>query len=188
MIRTQTLILRRSAVWALIAIATCFLGDAVAHENEVHAVSAVRGTTTGSDARLVARTLLNYAAAIQNKDLTRVKPLLVPNDEFTFYEGTYVNVGWQSYYDHLAPELAMFEAPKYRLTEIQSFVSGNLGYATFAWSLDVTVLSDKFAGGKHPVSMHGLGTVILSKIKGAWRIRHLQTAQAPAKRADSESH
>lgn len=185
--KTHALLQSRCAIVAIVAAATSFLGSAVAHEG-VHKAPVVRRASAGSDAQRIAKTLDNYASAIEGKDLTRVKPLLVANDEFSFYEGAHGNVGWQSYYDHLAPELAMFEAPKYRLTEIQPFVSGNWAYATFAWSLDVTVLSDKFAGGKHAVSMHGLGTAIFSKTDGTWLIRHLQTAQAPAKRAKSESH
>ena len=188
MIRAQTLVPWKGPLWACVATAACFLGDAAAHEEAAHGAPSARSTASSSDALLVARTLENYASAIESKDLARVKPLLVGNDEFSFFEGTYVNIGWQSYHDHLAPELAMFETPRYRLTEIQPFVSGNLGYATFAWSLDVTVLSDKFEGGKHAVSMNGRGTAVLSKVNGAWRIRHLQTAQAPAKRVNSESH
>ena len=75
-----------------------------------------------------------------------------------------------------------------RLTDIEPFVSGNLAYATFEWAMDVTVVSDKFEGGRHPVSMSGRGTAVLIRQAGAWKLRHLHTAQAPAKRAGASGH
>ena len=77
---------------------------------------------------------------------------LVADGDFSSFEGSFVNFGWQSYYDHVAPEMAMFEQPHYRVSEIRPFVSGPLAYATFSWGMDVTVISDKVAGGRHPVA------------------------------------
>lgn len=142
-----------------------------------------------ASARAVITTLENYAQAVTSNDLSRIKPLLVQQgDEFTYFEGTFVNVGWQSYYDHMAPEMALFEKPSYRMTDIRPFVRGNLAYATFTWAMDVTVVSDKFEGGRHPVAMNGKGTAVLSKTGGQWKIRHLHTATTPAKRDAAAPH
>ncbi|RMF97916.1 MAG: hypothetical protein D6727_04725, partial [Gammaproteobacteria bacterium] len=65
---------------------------------------------------------------------------------------------------------------------------GQLGFATFDWRMAVTVLSERFEGGRHPVSMHGLGTAVLSRGPDGWRIRHLATARAREARPPADSH
>lgn len=159
---------------------------ALAHEGEDHGPVAAAPSTPAT--RAVVAVLNQYAAAISANKLEQVKPLLVPGNDFTFFEGTFVNTGWQSYYDHMAPEMKMFDKPSYRLTDIRPYASDNLAYATFSWAMDVTVVSDKFEGGKHQVSMHGKGTAVLSRIGNDWKIRHLQTAMAPKPRSDGASH
>ncbi|MGE0581564.1 MAG: nuclear transport factor 2 family protein [Steroidobacteraceae bacterium] len=175
-----SLTVRRGLATAL-ACALLSAGSAGAHEGESHAPTAT--APLADEERAVAATLEQYAQALSANDLTRVQPLLVDGDAFSFFEGSYVNVGWQSYHDHLAPEMAMFEHPAYRITDLQPFVRGDLAYATFSWAMDVTVVSPKFESGRHAVSMAGKGTAVLSRVGGQWRIRHLHTAQAPARKA-----
>lgn len=166
---------------ALLGFPILVLGSAVAHEGEPHATAPAAALV--GEARAVAGVLGQYADALSANDLARVKPLLVDGEEFSYFEGSFANRGWQSYHDHLAPEMAMFERPVYRITDLRPFVSGDLADATFSWAMDVTVISPRFDGGRHPVSMSGKGTAVLSRIAGQWRIRHLQTAQAPARKA-----
>lgn len=161
-------------------------GFAVAHEGEDHKPAGP--VAADPDSRAVVGALENYAQAVTSNDLSRIKPLFVAGDDFSNFEGTFVNVGWQSYSEHMAPEMALFEKASYRLTDIRPFVSGDLAYATFAWAMDVTVVSNKVEGGRHPVSMHGMGTAVLSRVDGRWKIRHLHTARAPAKRDSAGSH
>ncbi len=172
--------IRRGPASAL-ACALLAAGSAYAHEGESHAPAAA--APLAGEERAVAEVLGQYAAALSANDLARVRPLLVAGDAFSYFEGSFVNVGWQSFHDHLAPEMAMFERPSYRVTDLRPFVSGDLAYATFSWAMDVTVVSPKFEAGRHPVSMAGKGTAVLSRIDGQWRIRHLHTAQAPARKA-----
>lgn len=172
----------RSALLLILCVAGLAV-DASAHENADLKAGDVGAQTLSPESRAVVETLESYAAAVASKDLARVKPLLNGND-FTYFEGTFVNVGWDSYSSHMAPELAVFENPKYQLVDIHPFVSGDLAYATFTWSMDVTVKSEQFAGGKHPVSMTGKGTAVLSRLDGKWRIRHLHTATSPPKKLD----
>ena len=175
-----------AALLALLSVAVG--GISAAHEGHDHAVSAAGNAALSADARSVVATLEDYAAAIESKDLSKVKPLWTADDEFSYYEGVEANYGWRSYYEHLAPEMASFDKPRYRLTDIEPFVSGNLAYATFEWAMEVTVVSDKFEGGRHPVSMSGRGTAVLIRQAGAWKLRHLHTAQAPARRAGASGH
>ena len=62
-----------------------------------------------------------------------------------------------------------------------------MAFATFDWSLDVVVLSDQFEGGRHPVSMQGIGTAIFIKDEGEWKLRHLHTVRAEATDPQSSS-
>jgi ketosteroid isomerase-like protein len=162
------------------------LGTAHAHEGEPHAIAPA--APLAGDERAVAEVLGQYAAALSANDLDRVRPLLVAGDGFSYFEGSFVNVGWQSYHDHLAPEMAMFENPSYRVTDLRPFVNGDLAYVTYSWAMDVTVVSTKFESGRHAVAMAGKGTAILSRVAGAWRIRHLHTAQAPARKPGAATH
>ncbi|MEZ5565431.1 MAG: nuclear transport factor 2 family protein [Gammaproteobacteria bacterium] len=161
-------------------------GMALSHEGETH--TPATPAISSPEAQAAVAVLQRYAAAMTSNDLTKIKPLLVTGNDFSFFEGTYVNIGWQSYYDHMAPEMKLFEKPNYRLSDIRAYASGDLAYATFSWAMDVTVVSDKFDGGKHPVSMHGKGTAVLSRIGGDWKIRHLQTAMASTPRTETASH
>jgi len=86
------------------------------------------------------------------------------------------------------PEFAVMQAPDYRIENIRAFADGQLGFATFDWRMAVTVLSERFEGGRHPVSMHGLGTAVLSRGPDGWRIRHLATARAREARPPADSH
>ncbi len=172
--------------FVVLASALLIAGIAGAHEGESHLTAAA--APLEGDALAVAVLLGQYAEAISANDLGRVQPLLVAGDAFSYFEGSYVNRGWQSYHDHLAPEMAMFEQPVYRITDLQPFVSGDLAYATFSWAMDVTVKSPQFEDGRHPVSMTGKGTAVLSRVEGEWRIRHLHTAQAPARKAGDAGH
>ena len=88
----------------------------------------------------------------------------------------------------MAPEMAFFEKPSYRLTEVRPFISGDLAYAIFSWAMAVTVVSDKFQRGRHPVSMNGTGTAVLSRMEGQWKSRHLHTATARARRDSTGNH
>ena len=172
---------------AALACLALLAAGAGAHEGERHA-GGQQAAPPGPDEQAIIGVLERYARAMTGKDLTAIRPLLVPDDEFSYFEGTYVNRGWQSYYEHLEPEVKLFEQPEYRISEARAFASGDLGYATFDWALQVTVLSDRFEGGRHPVSMQGKGTAVFARLGNQWKIRHLHTAQAPARKADAPSH
>lgn len=172
---------------ALVFLATLLpVGAADAHEGETHAARVA--TPLVGQALAVAAVLDRYAAALSANDLAAVRPLIADEDAFTYFEGSHVDHGWQSFRDHLAPEMALFEAPSYRISDVHPHVVGTLAYATYAWSFDVTVRSAQFEDGRHRVSMTGTGTAVLSMAAGQWRIRHLHTAMAPARQSGAAAH
>jgi ketosteroid isomerase-like protein len=135
----------------------------------------------------VVTTLSDYAAAVASGDLARIETFFLRNEDFSHFEGSYPDWGWASYREHLAAELPLFSETRYSLTDIRPQVEGDLAFATFAWEMDVTVVSDQFEGGKHPVSMRGLGTAVLMRHEGSWKIRHLHTAREQQASTDHEA-
>jgi len=132
-------------------------------------------STLSVEARQVVDTLNHYAAAVQSANMQNVEEYMVTDAGFSSIEGTFTDIGWQSYRDHFAPEMAMFTNTQYQLSDIRPYVSGDMAYASFDYAMDVTVVSDQFEGGEHPVNMRGKGTVVLVKVGEAWKIRHLHT-------------
>jgi ketosteroid isomerase-like protein len=132
-------------------------------------------STLSVEARQVVDTLNHYAAAMQSTNMQKIEEYMVTDAGFSSIEGTFTDIGWQSYREHLAPEMAMFENTQYELSDIRPYVSGDMAYASFDYAMDVTVVSDQFEGGEHPVNMRGKGTVVLVKDGEAWKIRHLHT-------------
>ena len=149
-------------------------------ENDARAADAA----LDPDQQSVVTTLSDYAEAVASADLARIETFFLRNEDFSHFEGSYPDWGWTSYREHLAAELPSFSETRYSLTDIRPQVEGDLAFATFAWEMDVTVVSDQFEGGKHPVSMRGLGTAVLMQQEGSWKIRHLHTARDQQASAD----
>jgi ketosteroid isomerase-like protein len=145
-----------------------------AHEGEAKQDESA-DSMLSEEARQVVDTLNHYAAAVQSVNLQKIEEYMVTDAGFSSIEGTFSDIGWQSYRDHLAPEMAMFTNTQYQLSDIRPYVSGDMAYASFDYAMDVTIISDQFEGGEHPVSMRGKGTVVLVKDGEAWKIRHLHT-------------
>ncbi len=173
----------RAALVAMLGF--CVFVPALGHEDEADAPSA--DAEFEPQQQSVVATLTSYAEAFASADLARIETFFLRNEDFSHFEGSYPDWGWASYREHLAAELPSFSETRYRMTNVRPEVEGDLAFATFAWEMDVTVVSDQFEGGKHPVSMRGLGTAILVQHDGAWKIRHLHTAREQQARADPAS-
>jgi ketosteroid isomerase-like protein len=145
-----------------------------AHEDEAKQDESA-DSMLSEEARQVVDTLNHYAAAVQSANLQKIEEYMVTDAGFSSIEGTFTDIGWESYRDHLAPEMAMFANTQYQLSDIRPFVSGDMAYASFDYAMDVTIISDQFEGGEHPVSMRGKGTVVLVRDGEDWKIRHLHT-------------
>lgn len=134
--------------------------------------------------KMVVNVLESYAAAYAAADLVAIRNLTVANGSFSYFEGTSVDSSWAEYETHAAAEMPAFSDAHYVFTSIRPHVVGQMAYATFSWAMDVVIVSEQFEGGKHPVSMRGIGTAVLEKENAGWKLRHLQTAReksAPAR-------
>jgi ketosteroid isomerase-like protein len=155
----------------------CFLfaGIAAAHSGDADKQTDKR--VLDAEQRPVAELLEAYAAAYQGGDIDAIKALTLADGRFSFFEGAGADSDWHEYEEHLAAEMPAFSEARYSITAIQPEVQGNMAFATFSWSMDVVIISDQFEGGRHPVSMQGLGTAVLIKQGEGWKIRHLHTAR-----------
>jgi len=133
-----------------------------------------------ADEQKIADFLSDYAQAFASGDIQRIETFFLSDERLSYFEGTFVDRGWASYKKHLADELPVFSETRYAITDIRPGVESDLAFATFSWALDVMVVSDQFEGGKHPVSMRGVGTVVLVRDNDRWQIRHMHTAREQA--------
>ena len=120
------------------------------------------------DADDIVQALNAYAAAVTSKNIEAMAEWVT--EDLLIFEGAGVNRGWADYRDHhLGPELEMFEAIDYKFSDIEAEVGGNLGWASFRYSVHIEMperVSDSA----------GVGTAVLVKgDDGRWRLRHLHT-------------
>ncbi len=132
--------------------------------------------------------LHSYAAAVEAGDMDEVERYVVMDDRFSSIEGTYVDLGWASYRDHLAPEMAMFVNTSYGYSDIRPFVSGDLAYATMGYEMSLTIMSDEFEGGEHHIQTKGQATMVLAQEGGSWKIQHMHTARQKAENTTTSGH
>ena len=99
------------------------------------------------------------------------------SNSLTVFEGGYVNRGWVDYRDnHLKPELNELKDVKYSLSNIEPHVDGSIGWATFEYT--ISGKTDKGVAFQD----QGLGTAILEKQDGKWRIVHWHSSNKPYQR------
>jgi len=120
------------------------------------------------DADDIVQALNAYAAAVTSKNIEAMAEWVT--EDLLIFEGAGVNRGWADYRDHhLGPELEMFEAIDYKFSDIEAEAGGNLGWASFRYSVHIEMperVSDSA----------GVGTAVLVKgDDGRWRLRHLHT-------------
>jgi len=182
---------RRSACWArgfgsgALALGVLLGGGPFwAHGEQSHGADLVLSPEQSA----IVQALNGYAAAVEAKDMTEIEAYVVMDDGFSYIEGTYVDLGWDSYRNHLAPEMALFENTYYEFQEVRPFVSGDLAYATMGYQMDVTIKSDQFESGEHQVNMKGQATAVLIKTEGSWKIKHMHTARAQEQSTPNSGH
>jgi len=141
-----------------------------------------------AESRAVVAALEAFAAAYEATDIEAIRALTLPDGHFSHFEGTFADWSWDSYAGHLAEEMPLFAETRYRLANIRPEAGNAMAFATFDWALDVVVVSDEFAGGRHPVSMAGIGTAVLWKTDTGWKLRHLHTARQRSAGAPSAGH
>ncbi len=171
---------------ALMLAAAALPGLGLGHEGAGEGPAADGALDAGS--RAVVAVLEAFAAAYEATDIEAIRALTLPDGHFSHFEDTFADWSWDSYARHLAEELPLFSDTRYRLTNIRPEAGSAMAFATFDWAMDVVVVSDEFEGGRHPVSMQGLGTAVLVKTDPGWKLRHVHTVRDRAAGASSAQH
>ncbi|GAC1389323.1 MAG: hypothetical protein NVSMB31_05130 [Vulcanimicrobiaceae bacterium] len=143
------------------------------------AASASTQPDPSADKLAVQAQLLASAAAFENHDLAALARTYVNDASLTIFEGGEVNTGWVDYRDnHITPELAEIVAVHYTLSAIDTHVEGNTAWATFNYHIVGSTAKRSF-------DSFGIGTAILQKNDGTWRIVHWHSTKSPKRPAGS---
>lgn len=122
-----------------------------------------------ADEAAVAAAIAAVFAAVERGDLAALDTLYA-GDSLTIGEGAGLDRTWKSYRDHhLVPELKEMRHMRYRPTEIEARVSGDLAWAIFRYTLRGEV-------GERMLDIVGRGTAVLERRGTGWIVRHSQTS------------
>lgn len=134
-------------------------------------------TAQTDEVKVVADLLMLEAAAVEKGDLTALDRIWANDESVTVFESGHANYGWNDYRNtHLAPELKEFKNTKYAFSDLKVKVDGKTAWATFKYTLSADL------GTRH-IDSGGLGTAVLEKRDGKWRIVHWHSSaprRAPA--------
>lgn len=129
------------------------------------------------EVKAVTEVLAREAIAVEKGDLAALDKIWANTEDVTVFESGHANYGWNDYRNtHLGPELKEFKNTKYSFSDIRVKVDGKTAWATFKYSLAAEM-------GTRKVESGGLGTAILEKRDGKWRIVHWHSSsprRAPA--------
>ena len=119
-----------------------------------------------NDEKAVIDLLTREAAAVQKGDLAARDKIWANDESVTVFESGHANYGWADYRNnHLAPELKEFKNTKYSFSDLKVKVDGRTAWATFKYTLSADI-------GTRNIQSGGLGTAVLEKRDGEWRIVH----------------
>lgn len=129
------------------------------------------------DVKLVTDVLTREAIAVEKGDMAALDKIWANSEDVTVFESGHANYGWTDYRNtHLAPELKEFKNTKYAFSDLKVKVDGKTAWATFKYTLAAEMGTRKIESG-------GLGTAVLEKREGVWRIVHWHSSaprRAPA--------
>ena len=119
-----------------------------------------------NEIKAVTDVLTREAQAVEKGDLAALDKLWANSEDVTVFESGHANYGWNDYRNsHLAPELKEFKNTKYAFSDLKVKVDGKTAWATFKYTISAEMKERKIEGS-------GLGTAILEKREGKWRIVH----------------
>ena len=144
----------------------------------VIAISFNEGVSAQTDeVKAVTDVMTREALAVEQGDLAALDKIWANSEDVTVFESGHANYGWNDYRNtHLAPELKEFKNTKYSFSDMKVKVDGKTAWATFKYSLAAEMGTRKIESG-------GLGTAVLEKREGKWRIVHWHSSaprRAPA--------
>ncbi len=129
------------------------------------------------EVKAVTDVMTREALAVEQGDLAALDKIWANTEDVTVFESGHANYGWNDYRNtHLAPELKEFKNTKYSFSDMKVKVDGKTAWATFKYSLTAEMGTRKIESG-------GLGTAVLEKRDGKWRIVHWHSSaprRAPA--------
>lgn len=129
------------------------------------------------EVKAVTDVMTREAVAVEQGDLAALDKIWANSEDVTVFESGHANYGWNDYRNtHLAPELKEFKNTKYSFSDMKVKVDGKTAWAIFKYSLAAEMGTRKIESG-------GLGTAVLEKREGKWRIVHWHSSaprRAPA--------
>lgn len=144
-------------------------------------VAAGAQTPGSAESSRVEATVRALFAAAERNDLAALDTLYA-GDSLTVVEGAGINRGWTDYRDHhLVPEMKEMKNVRYRPTDIEVHVRGDVAWALFRYGLHADV-------NGRAMDVVGRGTAVLER-RGSggdarWMVRHTQTSARPRRPGD----
>ena len=122
------------------------------------------------DEAAVRDVMLRSASSFEKNDIAEAKKVWANDESLTVFESGHANYGWADYRDHhLVPEMGEMKNTKYAFSDIKIHLAGKTAWATFKYTISADVTD---SGKQRHVEGGGLGTAILEKRDGQWRIVH----------------
>jgi ketosteroid isomerase-like protein len=132
--------------------------------------SAVSGDAVQNEEAAVRNVLLKSASSFAKNDIAEATKVWANDESLTIFESGHANYGWADYRDHhLVPEMGEMKNTKYEFSDIKIHLAGNTAWATLKYTISADVIDN---GKPRHVDGGGLGTAVLEKRDGQWRIVH----------------
>jgi ketosteroid isomerase-like protein len=145
------------------------------------AMFAIEVSAQTNDEAAVRDVLLHSASSFAKNDLAEATKVWANDESLTIFESGHANYGWADYRDnHLVPEMGEMKNTKYEFSDLKIHLAGKTAWATLKYTIAADVLEN---GKTRHVDGGGLGTAILEKRDGRWRIVHWHSSaprRAPA--------
>jgi len=127
-------------------------------------------TAPANDEAAVREALIKSALSFEKNDIAMATQVWANDESLTVFESGHANYGWADYRDnHLGPEMREMKNTKYVFSDIRVHLAGKTAWATFKYTISADVGE---AGKMRHVEGAGLGTAVLEKRDGQWRIVH----------------
>jgi ketosteroid isomerase-like protein len=148
--------------------------------------SATRAAVHDDEEAAVHDALMKSALSFEKNDLVMAYQAWANDESLTVFESGHANYGWADFrVNHLVPEMGEMKNTKYALSDIRVHLAGNTAWATLKYTISADVTE---SGKPRHIDGAGLGTAILEKREGHWKIVHWHSssprrppASAPAK-------
>ena len=127
-------------------------------------------TAPANDEAAVREALIKSALSFEKNDIAMATQVWANDESLTVFESGHANYGWADYRDnHLGPEMREMKNTKYVFSDIRVHLAGKTAWAIFKYTISADVGE---AGKMRHVEGAGLGTAVLEKRDGQWRIVH----------------